>query len=116
MSPFPLNIGISILCRHDDGICSVFMILLNNLYRILVRKLPIHVHASAGISSAPTAFPSFHLFCTVRLTKHCLLTYIIYLLFVNQTVCLICVKKDLVQKYTRTNLKAMSVSVVGAKL
>ena len=25
-------------------------------------------------------------------------------------------KKDFVQKYTRTNLKAMSVSVVGAKL
>ena len=35
----------------------------------------------------------------------------------NQTVCLICVKKkDFVHKYTRTNLKAMSVSVVGAKL
>ena len=35
----------------------------------------------------------------------------------NQTVCLICVKKkDFVQNYTRTNLKAMSVSVVGAKL
>ena len=34
----------------------------------------------------------------------------------NQTVCLICVKKDFVQKYTRTNLKAMPVSVVGAKL
>ena len=27
-----------------------------------------------------------------------------------------CKKKDFVQKYTRTNLKAMSVSVVGAKL
>ena len=36
----------------------------------------------------------------------------------NQTVCLICVKKDSVglQKYTRTNTKAMSVSVIGAKL
>ena len=33
----------------------------------------------------------------------------------NQTAGLICVKKD-VQKYTGTNLKAMSVSVVGAKL
>ena len=32
------------------------------------------------------------------------------------TGCLICVKKDFVQKYTRTNLKAMSVSVVGAEL
>ena len=40
-----------------------------------------------------------------------------YLLFVNQTVCLICVKKqDFVHKYTRTNLKAISVSGVGAKL
>ena len=52
----------------------------------------------------------------MRLTKHCLLTYITYLLFVNQTVCLIGVKKDVVQKYTRTNLKAFSVSVIGAKL
>ena len=34
----------------------------------------------------------------------------------NQTVCLICVKKDFVQKYTWTNIKAMSVSVIGAKL
>ena len=59
MSPFPLNIGISILCRQADGICSVFMMLLNNLHRIFIPKLPIHFHASAGISSAPTAFPLF---------------------------------------------------------
>ena len=59
MSPFPLNIGISIRCRQADGICSVFMMQLNNLHRIFIPKLPIHFHASAGISSAPTAFPLF---------------------------------------------------------
>ena len=50
------------------------------------------------------------------LTKRCLLTEITHLLFVNETVCLMCVNKDFVQRYTRTNLKAMSVSVFGAKL
>ena len=59
MSPFPLKIGINILCRQADGICSVFIMQLNNLHRIFFQKLPIHFHASAGISSAPTAFPHF---------------------------------------------------------
>ena len=49
MSPFPLNIGISILCRQADGICSVFMMLLKNLHRIFIPKLPIHFDASAGM-------------------------------------------------------------------
>ena len=59
MSPFPLEIVIRIFCRQADGICSVFMMQLNNLHRIFIPKLPIYFHASDGISSAPTAFPHF---------------------------------------------------------
>ena len=57
MSPFPLKIGINILCCQADGICSVFIMQLNNLHRIFIPKLPILFHASSGISSALTAFP-----------------------------------------------------------
>ena len=55
MSPFPLKISINILCRQADGICSVFIMQLNNLHRIFIPKLPIYFHASADISSASTA-------------------------------------------------------------
>ena len=44
----------------SPSICSVCMMLLNSyLHSIFIPKLPIHFNASAGISSAPTAFPHF---------------------------------------------------------
>ena len=51
------------------------------------------------------------------LTKHCAHVNLNNIFTVCEPNCLFYIrKKDFVQKYIRTNLKAMSVSVVGAKL
>ena len=57
MSPFPLKIGINILCRHADGICSVFIMQLNNLHSIVITNLPIYFHAYFVCSYC---LPTFH--------------------------------------------------------
>ena len=38
MSPFPLKIGINILCRQAYGICSVFIMRLNTMARFYIEK------------------------------------------------------------------------------
>ena len=70
MSHFPLKIGMNTLCRQADGICSVFMMPLNNLHdRICIRKLPIIFHASAGISSSLNyCLPTFPIECSPSLS------------------------------------------------
>ena len=81
MSPFPLKI--SILCRQAEGTCSLSMMLLNNLHRIFIPKLPIHFHASAGIWSAPTAFQIFFHLGTVSVSSSLMFRAMAWLMYLS---------------------------------